>query len=327
MITVERVLIRHKTEAQFLSEALAGDAGAVKAVIQSLYSDDPDGRQAMQQTMHDLMDANLCMYLISCLGTGRWAEHWSIQQHLGAQTECIDEALLSVLSTDEYVWESAIKDSVLQEALKHADERIRVAAACTLGMRGEGEIIPALEEAVENAKPIWKLRAIRALGALNDARCASALIKALTLDQGVYHTAAVQALNKLGCRAEPAWRAAMNDQNSHIRWHAACGLGDLGDAGGAPLLAEALFDEDSHVRWASVEALTHLGKDVIPAMLNALSCHPDPNPGRQAVFQALKGAALNCPQERARLKPLMECLHLPDACKEAPAVAGRILRE
>jgi HEAT repeat protein len=93
------------------------------------------------------------------------------------------------------------------------------------------------------------------------------------------------------------------------------------------LLAEALFDEDTNVRWASVEVLTHLGKDVIPAMLNALSCHPDLNPGRQAVFQALKGATFNCPEEQARLKPLMECLHMPDTCNEAPAVAGRMLRE
>jgi len=277
----------------------------------------------MQQTMHDLLDANLCMHLICCLGTQRWAGRRD-----GAHiSEPVDEAILSVLTTDEYLWEGAIKCSVLHEALKHPGERIRMAATCTLGMRGDVEMIPALAADIEAAKPVWKVRLIRALGALNDARCVPALVKALTLDRGAYHTAAVQALRGLGCRAVPAWQAAMDDPNSHIRWHAACGLGDLGDASGASLLADALFDEDSNVRWASVEVLTHLGKDGIPAMLHALSRHPDLHPGRQAVFQALKGAAYNCPQEQRRLRPLIECLHKPDTCKEAPVVAGRILRE
>lgn len=323
MVTVERVLIRHENEAQLLSKALAGDASSIHAVLQYLCAKDPDQRQVMQQTMHDLMDANLCMHLTSCLATQRWAGRRD-----GPRTsECFDEAILSVMTTDEYVWEGAIKVSVLHAAMQRSDTRMRLATICILGMRGEVQMIPALAAAIEDAKIIWKPRLIRALGALNDARCLPALLGALALDRGAYHTDVVKALRSMGYLAEPAWQEMMSHPDSHIRWHAACGLGELGDGRGASLLADALFDEDSNVRWASVEVLTHLGTDGIPAMLHALSRHPDLNPGRQAIFQALKGAAFNSPQEQRRLRPLMECLHKPDTCKEAPAIAGRILRE
>jgi hypothetical protein len=282
----------------------------------------------MQQTMHDLMDANLCMHLTSCLGTQRWDDHRDSEQRADPHaSECIDETIIAVLSEDEYVWEAAIKDSVLREALKAADERVGQAAAFLLALRGDVDMIPALDKVIDEGKMVWKLRAIRGLAALNDERCAPALIKAITMDRDVYHRAAVEALRKLGPKAEPAWQAALNHPNSHIRWHAAYALGVLGDARGVQLLAEALFEEDSNVRWASVEVLTRLGELALPAILKALSSRASMGPGRQAIFQALKGAAFHSPEAQARLKPLFDCLHMPDTYRDAPQVAGRLLQE
>jgi hypothetical protein len=326
MVAVERVLIRHEREAHLLSQALEGNAQAANEVIRAFSSTDPVLRQAMQQTMHDMMDANLCMHLVSCLGTQRWDEHRDCEQRADAHaSDCIDEAIIAVLSQDEYEWETAIKDSVLRKALKHDDGRLRQAAAFVLALRGDAEMIPALDAVIDEGKMVWKLRAIRGLATLDDERCAPALIKAVALDRDVYRNAAVEALRKLGAKAEPAWQAALNHPNNHVRWHTAYALGVLGDARGMPLLAEALFDQDSNVRWASVEVLSCLGEQALSAILQALSNRTSLGTGRQAIFQALKRAAFYSPAQQRRLAPLFESLHMPNTYEEAPHVARRLL--
>jgi HEAT repeat protein len=328
MVAVERVFFRHDLESQLLNRALEGDAQAANRVFQYLSSEDPKDRQAMQETMHDLADNNLCSHLLSCLALQRWGDHRDCELRADAEaSERIDAAIVTMLTQDEYEWETAIKEGVLREAFNSPEPHLRQAAAFILGLRGAVDVIPVLEAALLEGKSIEKLRAIQALDALNDARCAAPLIKAISMDRDIYHSSAVKALHNLGEKADAAWQQALHHPDHRIRWHAAQSLGEIGDTRAAGILAEGIFDDQSAVRWASVEILTRLGSNVIPAILAALGEKVRLGLSRQALFQVLKGASFSSVKDQARLKPLLECLHMPDGCAEAPAIARRLLQE
>lgn len=328
MVSAEKASIRHEQEARLLNKALEGDLQAANNVVQYLGTTDADLLLSIKQTLHDLFDTNLGAHLLSCLGIHRWDGQRDCESRADPDvSERIDQSVIAVLVEDEFEWETPIKVSVLRLGLQDPEPRKRQAAAVVLGMRGDASVIPALEDVLENGKLIWQFRAIQALDILNDERCAAPLVRALSHDPDTFYKPALKALRRLGSKAETAWQQALRHSNSHIRWHAAQGLGDLGDPRGMQILAKGLFDDDSTVRWASVEILTRLGSTVIPSILEALSAQKRLGLTRQAVFQVLKGAAFQDRAVQARIQPLLDCLYMPDACIEAPQLARRLLKE
>jgi HEAT repeat protein len=108
---------------------------------------------------------------------------------------------------------------------------------------------------------------------LKDERCGPPLIKALALERGELHHAAHRALQDLGPLAESAWLEALHHPNDHVRWHAARGLGSIGNVRGALMLAEGMRDKSELVRWATADVLAHMGAPAVPAVLTILSHH------------------------------------------------------
>ena len=147
-------------------------------------------------------------------------------------------------------------------------------------------MIPFLEEILDTAVKSWKVRAVRALGAIRDERSAMPLIKALAMDRGPVHSEAKRSLKELGPLADKAWVEALNHPDSHIRWHAPRGLGDPSNSRSMALLAEGLLDGNREVRWASADALARIGPPAVPATLAVISQKTLTTPVRQAAYHA-----------------------------------------
>jgi HEAT repeat protein len=163
------------------------------------------------------------------------------------------------------------------------------------------------------------------MGAYKNPRCAPPLLKLLVEGEPELHRQAGRSLMNLGEAARGTWLSVLDHPDSHIRWHAARGLGQIGALQSAPILAEGLRDEEFVVRWASADVLAQLGEAAVPATLAMLTHHELEGQFRQAVIHALHGVRSQRIQER--LKPLLDALRGPNAGVEAPMLAQRLLAE
>lgn len=324
MDLIGRITARQDIEAKLLERVSADDPEAIKQLGLYLSSADPEERRLIQGTIHEKADAYFWQLLLHCLALGCWEEQVEDDHRVNQEaSERIDESIAEMFCKDMNDWEKPIKEAVLQEVLNHPIIDIRYSAAYLLGLRGEKPIIPVLEEMLDNAKKMWKVRAVQALAAIKDERCGLPLIKALAMDRGPLHNEARLALEQLGPLAESAWQKALDHQDEHIRWHAARGLSDPGNVQSMHILAEGLFDESHEVRWATADALARIGASAIPAILAVISRYQITNPSRQAILFALRGTVSR--SYKQWLKPLLDVLKNPLSSVEAPAIARRLL--
>jgi HEAT repeat protein len=316
--------IRHFSQTELLQRVVDNDAQAMNNVLNYLSSANPSLCKIMQEAIHDFCESDIWKKLLLCLATHRWNDRMDCDRRLDPEASMrIDQSIFELFTQDDNELERDIKESVLQENLNNPDHRIRHAAACLAGMRGERQAIPILEEILEEGPKVWKLRAVKALSVLKDGQCGSPLLKALESENGIIHREARRALQNLGRLAEPVWVQALNHPDSRIRWEAARGLGEIGDPKAAIVLAEGLFDENYAVRWASGDVLARLGERAVPSILSILSNKSLNEPSRQAVYHALHGISSHRVQER--IKPLLDALHSPSASITAPSIAQRML--
>lgn len=318
--------IRHQMETDLLLLADRGDTRASSKILKYLGSNIPDLRQVMQETIRDAAGPEFWHKLLQCLALHRWDEQMDCDWRQDPNaSERIDQATIELFVKDEPEEDYAAKEAALNEGLISNETRMRWSAACLLGLRGDAEMIPVLEEAVELAPIEWKLQAIQALSKLNQECCGHSLVRALAMDRGPLHRAARLALRDMGQKAEPAWMEALEHPNSHIRWHAARGLGELGKVNFTHILAEGLLDSHPAVRWATADVLAWLGGPAVPAILTVLSQHKLNAPIREAAFHALN--AISSRRTHQRLQPLLEVMHGPAASVQTPAVAQLLLME
>ncbi len=332
---------RYCAEAEILQHAIDGNMYAAQQVLQYLGSSLPDLRHIMQATLHDSLDPRAWRCLLAYLAWQTWGDwqqmgDWSLYHsarqpvvHLEDPVDKLEPAIVDTFVIDESQVETEIKQAVLLEALE-GPINIRRAAAYLMGLRRDGRALPVLDEIVgdriERGEAIaWQLRAIEALAALGDPDGAPILGRALTMGRGAIHQAASKALRELGEAAEPVLLDALSHPNSHIRWHAARALGQIGDPRGADILAQGLLDENQAVRWATASVLAGLDAAAIPSILRVLVRHPLNEPLRQAIYHALH--AMTTPHTQNYLQPLLDALKGPAPGVEAPAVAGRMLAE
>lgn len=325
MFGINSATLRHPTEAKLLKRALDGDIHSANRVLRYLGAN-PDLCQIMQETIHDISDDRSLSHLLHYLAFGCWYFQELFPQPIDeAASQRIDQSIAEIFIQDEEDSESAAKEAILLEALKAPEPQMRQAAAYLLGLRGDLRAIPYLDETIETGTMCWRLRAVKALAALKDERCGPPLIKALAINRNSLHRKARWALQSLGHLANSAWLKALDHPDAHIRWHAARGLGDLGDASCAFILAEGLLDENYTVRWATADVLARLGKRGVPATLTILSQRNLTEQSRQAAYHALHGITSRRIQQH--LKPLLDALHNPATSVEAPAIAQRLLME
>lgn len=163
-----------------------------------------------------------------------------------------------------------------------------------------------------------------ALGQLKDERGSMALAEALASDDEEVHWAASQALNALKEAALPALIQTLKAPKPHVRWHAVCGLGDIGDVRAAGNLAETLFDDDFSVRWAAAEGLARFGTSAVPEILHRIAHFVLSEDVCQAAYHALQQLAPRVGHDR--LQPLLEVLRGRNARIEAPPIADELLQ-
>lgn len=319
MFPAERT-IRHIAEAHWVRQALGGDTLAANRIFEQISSMKTSVRQVMVETFHDIADLHLCLHLLQCLSLHRLDERRDCDLRSDPEaSERIDQTLIDFFINDEADLEKAAKEAVLMEALNDAEPQVRHAAAVLLGLRRDERAIPVLAESVKTGKTVWKLRAIRALGLLQDIRCAEPLVAALSIDREEIHRAALEALKGLGELGEAAWKSALQHSDPHIRWQAARSLSELGDPRGLETLAEGLLDENADVHWASAEGLAHLGRVAIPAILAVLERKKLAGSSRQAAYSALQ--RLTAREDQTAFKPLLDALSSPSSSVEVPSLA------
>lgn len=326
MIAPGKTTIRHEAETDLLTRALSGDVEASSKTLKYLGSNNLGLRQIMQESIRDLSDPRLWCRLLQCLALHHWDNQLDCEWRSDPEaSHRIDQAIIELFTQDKNEEEKPKKVMVLHEALLDPEPAVRQTAACLMGFRGNLHVIPVLAETIETGSKACKVFAIKTLAVLKDKRCGPPLIKALAMDRDVLHREAHQALRSLGPLAEEAWSEALNHPDRHIRWHAARGLGDIGDTRATLTLAEGLMDVNQAVSWATADALARLGASAVPAILTVISRHQLNEPFRQAAYHALH--SISSRQIQEFVKPLLNALRGPDAFVEAPAVAQRLLME
>jgi len=316
----------HPVETDILRQAIEGDLQAANKTLKYLSSTNPHLCKIMQDAIHDLKSTKIWPRLLKCLALHRWDDHLDCERRSDpAASSRIDQAIIEAFIEDQNGWETPYKDKLLKQAMSDPEPRIRYAAAYLLGLRGDMSAIDGLSEAVISSSMTWKQRAVKALASLKDERCAPPLIQLLIEDRGELHREAGRALHSLGARARSAWESVLDHPDSHIRWHAARGLGEMGISSLALPLAEGLRDDDYVVRWATADVLARLGEAGIPATLTMLSRHPLTERFRRAAYHALHGVSSTRAQKR--IKPLLEAMRGPAASIETASIAQQLLME
>ena len=320
-------------EIRWIDQALAGDIHAVDKVLQYLGSNNPNLRKIMLDSIRVVNRSDLYEHLLHCLALG----DWKIQTATGLVLQCsrrsqplqaerIDASIIELFSqiaAEQFTQTDAVIETVLRQALRSDISGVRHTGAILLAIRGESAVIPVLADAIERADLPWKIRAVRALAELDDPQCGPPLVKALAIESPRLHEEARRALCQLGEKAESAWVSALSHPDSHIRWHAARGLGEIGDARSLEILAAGLTDDNQAVRWATARVLARMDAAAVPAILNVIGCTPLTEPFRQAAIHALH--AMPSPQTQTQIEPLLTALRNPGAMMSAPGVAHRML--
>ncbi len=317
---------RHIIESDLLKSALGGNEKSANKAFIYLSSTNPHLCKIMQEAIHDLAEPQIWSKLLTSLALHLWDDHLDCERRSDPSASLrIDQAIIEVFLEDRNGWEKPLKEKILQNALADPRSKIRYAAAYLLGLRGDHQSIPFLAEAIDDHYTEWKLRAVKALASLKDAQCGPPLLKMLIEDQGELHREASRALHSLGKLARSTWQEALDHPDSHIRWHAARALGEMGDTSLALTIAEGLRDDDFVVRWATSDVLAKLGEEGIPATLTMLSRYPLNEQFRRAAYHALHGVTST--QAQKQLKPLLDAMRGPAASVEAASIAQSLLLE
>jgi HEAT repeats len=332
---------RLSAETKKIRSAEKGDLNSAVNLMSYLTSSIRDLRILMQTALHETGDEQIWRCLLTWLALGAWGD-WTKGETSPPQPLEWQEpvqgagahAILEVFTIDYIEAEAALKGRVLQEALASVGT-VQIAAACLLGLRGDGLAIPILEKIISDATQVplkrrgpagdWSILAVEALAAINDPRCGPALLSALAEGHGELHRAASRALRDLGDKATDTLIVALNHPDSHVRWHAARALGQIGNSRGIDTLVEGLHDEHPAVRWATSSVLASLDAQAIPALLRALIRRPMTEPFRLAVYHALH--AMPSHHTRLYLQPLLEALQGPASSVQGPAIAQKMLAE
>jgi HEAT repeat protein len=143
--------------------------------------------------------------------------------------------------------------------LKHADKKVRVLSAHTLGQIHSKRATEHLIKALDDDAFAVREAVVKALGDIGDPSAAQALIRAAAEPRQYPQVWVIESLGKI--KSPESLRIifkAMNSHDSEVREAAANALGKLRAKEAAPPLLRALDDPDPIVRRATAESLEKL---------------------------------------------------------------------
>jgi len=327
---------RYPAQVVLLQRAVSGDQDAAKLVLQYLSSSITDLRRVMQMALHDWPHPRILQSMLNCLAVHRWELTPGITNEPDCErrndlnsSKRIDQAIMEFFILDDNEAEKNTKAVILNLGLSSTQSEVRYASACLLGIRGNPQSLPLLDDAIKHGNTVWKLRAIHSLAALDMDQCSPPLLLALCQTNPQVHQAASRALTELGHHAKPALIEALINPDSHVRWHAARLLGIMSDYSRQDpdtikILAEGMLDENQSVRWASASTLAEMGSTAVPAILDIIRMHPLTEELRQVIYHSLHAMPPSC---RKKIKTLIEALNSSTTSMNAPAIASRLLLE
>ncbi len=158
--------------------------------------------------------------------------------------------LVEVLSRDEY---SAVRWKAAEALSK-------------IGTPAVGELIGALSNPDEDVR--WK--AAIALGDIGDARAIDPLIGLLGDPDRFVKSRVAYALGKIGQPAVHPLTGALNNGDPGVKWGAAIALGMIKDPAALPVLVKALSDRSESVRDEAAAALSGMGSQVVPVLVDCM---------------------------------------------------------
>ncbi len=161
-------------------------------------------------------------------------------------------ALISHLSSSYFVVRGAAADALIQFGPKIADRLIPGLSF------NRSDIKALLKEASDTENPVMQLRAVRALGGLEEHRALGLLKKLVEEGNPDIQDAASRSLIQI---SGAAWGRCMA---VHV-------LGEIGNITHVPMLIQSLEDDSIDVRFEAVKALTKVGGDeAIAALIDVL---------------------------------------------------------
>jgi HEAT repeat protein len=323
MLTNSTQTTHYTAELALLGRAARGERQAMHEAIQYLSSANPYLRQIMQAALHECSDPAVWQGLVRCMGEHCW-EAGPPDLRL-ADVEAayrLDESIRQAFTQDRSLAEREMKLAALHIGLRHQSACVRFAAACLLGLRGDPDALPGLQETLEQGEETWQVRAVRSLAVIDDPRCGPLLIFALGQKHIAVHQEAGQALRKVAASIQQALADALGHPDAHVGWHVARTLVEIGDQRGVEVVTQGLFSESRIIRFASAEALASLGSACVPGLLNLLNRPDLMQPTLQAVGHALN--TIESRSVRRRLHPLLAALQDPTSNTVIPSIAQQI---
>ena len=131
-------------------------------------------------------------------------------------------------------------------------------------------------------------------------------------------------LVSMGTAAVKPLLEALTDSREYGRAQAAKALGETGDPSTAPALVKALEDDKYDVRWLAARAVVALGRNGLPALLQALMERPDSTWLREGAHHILHDERYK--PWHGQLAPIMEALEGYDAADALPGAVEKVLR-
>lgn len=164
--------------------------------------------------------------------------------------------------------------SALVEAVKHPMRDVRVDAAFMLAKQTENKDfapVPGLIEALSHEDNRIRNAAAVTLGEIGDPRSVPPLLQIINNEQdGNIRWQATSALSKMGEDAVPGLVQALQDEDWKVRRSACEALWTMGEPAAVPGLIEALLDRNDVVRQAATGALEAMAVIATPSLIATL---------------------------------------------------------
>lgn len=225
--------------------------------------------------------------------------------------------------------EPAARLNALQPFLMDKNDAVRAGVAGGLALAGPDAITP-LHILVRDTSPAVRKQAVLSLQAIvqrattAQERVALAMADYVKDEEPAVRLAAVQALPRCGPKSVPLLLGALADKDTKVRAYAASALSafKLEPAELLPTLTNRLkVEEELIVRQSLLRTLAKLGKDAIPALVEALGDKQEAV--QKAALSALGSIGLPAEPALAKVKELALKSDHPDIRKTAVSVLGR----